>query len=396
MTNNWLTTLKIKFETRPSTTRCTRCLYDAYTPSITFDHNGVCNYCHMIDQLAEQYPTGNKGWKILKEIAGQIKREGRKKKFDVAVGVSGGCDSSYMLHRTVELGLRPLAVNFDNGWSTKIARENLDNLLKKINVELFTYEGDSREYDDIFRSFMLAGVREIDALTDIGLTTTLYMAAAKYGIRYLFNGHSFQTEGVSPLDWCYTDGKYIQSVHKQFGNRQLQTFPNLWLSTFLKYMLVNRIKRIRPLYYLDYYKESAKELLAREYDWQWYGGHHLENRMTEFNHTYIFPLRFGMDTRLNEYSALVRSGQMTREEGLKLIKQPIEQDIELLVDIQDRLGFSNDEMARVMTQPQRSYRDFKTYKETFERLRPFFWVMMKLDLVPRSFYMKYTKGEEEK
>ena len=128
----------------------------------------------------------------------------------------------------------------------------------------------------------------------------------------------------------------------------------------------------------------------KQFDWQWYGGHHLENRMTHFNHTYIFPLRFGMDQRLNGYSALVRSGQMTREEGLELACEPIELDLELLEVVQKRLGFSDEDMARVMTQPKRNYLDFKTYKETFEKLRPFFWVMMKMDLVPRSFYVKYT------
>jgi hypothetical protein len=352
----------------------------------------------MIDRLSEQYPTGNKGWKILKEIAAQIKREGRKKAYDVVVGVSGGCDSSYMLYQTKELGLRPLAVNFDNGWSTKIATDNLDKILKKLNVDMFTHTSNTVEYDDIFRSFMLAGVPEIDALTDVGLTTTLYMIAANRGIRYIFNGHSFRTEGVSPLGWCYFDGKYIQSVHEQYGHPQsswgrLNTFPNLWLSTFLRYMLVNRIKRVRPLYYVDYNKEEAKKFLAREFGWQWYGGHHLENRMTEFNHTYIFPLRFGMDTRLNGYAALVRSGQMSREEGLELINQPIEQDVELLKEVQHRLHLTDYDIAKLMTQPKRSYRDFKTYKKTFERLRPFFWIMMKLDLVPKSFYMKYTKGE---
>ncbi|MBW1811989.1 MAG: N-acetyl sugar amidotransferase [Deltaproteobacteria bacterium] len=386
----WVETLRARFEKRPKFTRCSRCLYDESTPSITFDDNGVCSYCHMMDQLDAQYPTGKEGWNRLTQIAEQIKLEGRRKKYDVVVGVSGGCDSSYMLHLAKELGLRPLAVHYDNTWNSQIATENIHNVLKVLEVELFTYVVDNEEYNDIFRAFLRAGVPEIDGPTDIALTTTLYMAAAKYGIKYIFNGHSFRTEGVSPLGWCYTDGKYIDSVVRQFSERKLKTFPNLWMSTFLRYMLVSRVKRIRPLYYVDYHKEETKKFLTSEFGWQWYGGHHLENRMTHFNHAFVFPLRFNMDQRLNGYSALVRSGQMTRAEGLELIRKPLKLDMEVLEIVQKRLGFDDAEMERVMTQPLRTFRDFKTYKETFERMRPFFWLMYKLDMVPKSFYIKYT------
>lgn len=386
----WVTRLNRKFEARPEFTRCSRCLYDEATPSISFDENGVCSYCHMMEGLEEQYPIGEAGWEKLTALAEQIKADGQNKQYDVVVGVSGGCDSSYMLHLCQELKLRPLAVHFDNTWNSQIATENIHCVLKKLDIDLFTYVVDNEEYNDIFAAFLRAGVPEIDGPTDIALTTTLYMAAAKHRIGYIFNGHSFRTEGVSPLGWCYTDGKYIDSVVRQFSDRQLKTYPNLWFSTFLRYMLINRVKRIRPLYYIDYHKEKTKKMLADTYGWQWYGGHHLENRMTHFNHAYVFPLRFHMDQRLNGYSALIRSGQMSREEGLELIKEPLKLDLELLEVVQKRLGFSDEEMERVMTQPLRTFKDFKTYKQRFERWRPFFYLMYKLDLVPKSFYLKYT------
>jgi len=370
--------------------RCTRCLYDENTHGISFDDEGVCSYCRMMERLEQEYPTGEEGRKRLGQIADRIKKDGRGKEYDVVVDVSGGCDSSYLLHITKELGLRPLAAHYDNTWNSQIAVENIHNILDKLEVDLFTYVVDNEEYNDIFRAFMLAGVPEIDAATDIGLATTLYMAAAKHGIKYIFNGHSFRTEGVAPLGWCYVDGKYIHSVMKRYGSMKLKTFPNLWLTTFLRYMLFNRVKRIRPLYYIDYRKEKTKQFLADQYGWQWYGGHHLENRMTHFNHTYIFPLRFGIDQRVNGYSALIRSGQMTRAEGLELMQEPLKFDSELIEMIQKRLGFSDAEFQRVMTQPVKTFKDFKTYKKTFERMRPFFWLMYKLNLVPKSFYMKYT------
>ena len=215
----------------------------------------------------------------------------------------------------------------------------------------------------------------------------------KYGIKYIFEGHSFRTEGVSPLGWLYMDGKYIESVVKQFGNyrrHRLRSFPNLWLSRFLKYMLISRVKKIRPLYWVDYRKEETKKFLSDEFGWQWYSGHHLENRFTAFYHTYFLPKRFHIDGRLLGYSALIRSGQMSREEGLRLIAEPPQCDPEIIEMVRKRLGFTDAEFERVMTQPAHTYREFKTYKPTFERLRPFFWLMYRMDLVHKSFYIKYT------
>ena len=372
---------------------CSRCLYDSSIPGIEFDPEGVCSYCKLTESLEQEYPAGPEGERLLGEIVAQIKRAGRRKKFDVVVGVSGGCDSSYLVHKTVELGLRPLAVHFDNTWNSRIATENIHRVLKKLDVELYTHVVDNEVYDDIYRAFMRAGVPDIECPTDIGLASTMYMACEKYGIKYQFNGHNFRTEGVSPLGWLYMDGKYIESVVREYGNyaqHKLRTYPNMPLLSFLRWAGIRRIKRIRPLWYVDLNKEQTKSFLKETYDWQWYGGHHLENRFTAFYHAYFMYRRFGVDGRKLGYSALIRGGQMTRAEGLEKIAQPPSLDPEILTLVKKRLGFSDEEFERVMTQPKRSYREFKTYKPTFERLRPLFYLMYKANLVPKSFYVKYT------
>ncbi len=377
--------------------QCRRCLYDDSIRGLTFDDQGVCSYCRLHDEMDREYPTGQAGEKILRELADRIRREQRGRPYDVVVGVSGGCDSSYLIHKTIDWGLRPLAVHFDNTWNSTTAVENIHRVLDKLGVALHTHVVDNEEYDDIYRAFLLAGVPDIEAPTDIALATTLYHASHKFGVKYMFEGHSFRTEGVSPLGWLYMDGKYIESVVKQHGHyeaHRLRTFPNLWLSTFLRYTICGGVKKIRPLYWLDYRKEDAKALLTREYGWRWYGGHHLENRFTAFYHSYFLPRRFGIDQRPNGYSALIRSGQMTREEGLRLMSEPPPFDTEVLTMIKKRLGFTDQEFERVLTLPKRSYRDFRTYKRTFERLRPLFWALYKLDRVPKSFYVKYTVPAE--
>jgi hypothetical protein len=306
------------------------------------------------------------------------------------VGVSGGADSSFLVHLTKELGLRPLAVHFDNTWDSTIAVENIKRLLDILNVDLWTYVVNNEEYDRIYRSFLESGVPDLESPTDIGLARTLNMAAEKYGIKFIFEGHSFRTEGIAPLGWLYMDARYIQTIHSTYGDGKLETFPNLWFSSMMKSMLFHRTKKIRPLWYINHTKENTKKMLAEKYGWQWYGGHHLENRITAFYHTYFLPRRFNIDMRLLGFSALIRSGQMKREDGLSLISNPPLCDMDLLEMVKKRLDLSDDRFIQLMSLPVRTYREFRTYKQMFERLRPFFYLMAKSNLIPKSFYIKYT------
>jgi N-acetyl sugar amidotransferase len=373
---------------------CSRCLYDETVPSIVFDENGVCNYCHLHDEMDRQFPIGEEGQRALDRLADKIRQSGRGKKYDCVVGVSGGCDSSYLVYRMKELGLRPLAVHFDNTWNSPIATQNIHNVLEKLGVDLYTHVVDNKEYDDLYRAFLLSGVREADGPTDIALAATLYRAAEKFGVKYIIEGHSFRTEGISPLGWIYVDGKYIESVHKKYGTRKLKTFPNLKLFDFLRWSAIRNIRRVRPLYYMDYRKEEVKKFLAENLGWQWYGGHHLENRFTAFHHTYYAPRRDNIDMRILGYAALVRSGQMPRDEGFAKLAEPINEDPQIVQMVKKRLGFSDEEFEKVMNLPHREYTEFKTYKRTFERLTWLFWALYKLDRVPKSFYLKYTKRQQ--
>ncbi len=381
----------------PSYKVCLRCIYNEKIPYISFDAEGVCNYCRQFEHLEQEYQTGEAGMKILRTLAEKIKQGARNRKYDVVVGVSGGTDSSYLLYLAKELGLRPLAAHFDNTWNSKIAVENISNVLGKLNVDLFTYVVDNQEFNDIFRSFLKASVPDVDTASDIGLATTHYLAARKHGIKYIFEGHSFRTEGISPHGWFYMDAQYIRTVHKMFGTMPMKSFPNLDLLKWLKWSGINKIRKIRPLYYIDYKKEETKKFLAENYGWKWYGGHHMENRTAYFTNNYYLPQKFQIDLRFSELSALVRNGQMTRGEALQKIREPKPFDAGILDEIKKRLSLTDNEFSEIMARPAKSFRDYKTFKHTFERLRWLFWVMYKCDMVPKSFYLKYThKYAEEK
>jgi N-acetyl sugar amidotransferase len=369
---------------------CSRCIYDTHIPYISFDAQGICNYCRQYEQMQVEYPTGKEGRRILERFVEQVKKDGKGKPYDVVIGVSGGCDSSYMLHfAKKEFGLRVLASHFDNTYNSRIAVENIDIMLEKLDIDLFTHVVDNEEYQRIYKSFFLASVPEIDTPTDISLASVHYMAAEKYGIKHIWEGHSFRTEGISPPGWFYMDAKYVQTIHRQFGDGKIVSLPVLWMSKWLKWMVIDKIKKFRPLYYMDYDKQRTKEFLAKEYGWQWYGGHHMENRSAYFVNNYYLPRKFNIDLRYSEFSALVRSQQLTRNEALIKIKEPKPFDPDILEEIKKRTGLTDSDFEAIMKAPPLHFTNYKTYKQTFERLRPFFYLLYKTGYVTKSFYTKY-------
>jgi hypothetical protein len=197
-------------------------------------------------------------------------------------------------------------------------------------------------------------------------------------------------EGITPIGRSYFDGKYISSVHKMFGERKMKTFPNMTFFSFLKWILVKRIKKIRPLWYIQYSKEEARELLQNEFGWQYYGGHHLENRMTAFAHSYLLPKKFHLDYRNISLAASVRSGKMPREKAIhEYYETEPYLEPELVSYFKKRLSLTDEEFEAGINRTQKLWTDYPTYKKRFEALRPFFYIMYKSHLVPKSFYMKY-------
>lgn len=369
---------------------CNRCIYDANVPGISFDNEGICNYCRQIENIEAEFGTGNqKGLEKLNRIIEQIKKQGQNQKYDCIIGVSGGTDSSALLLKSKEWGLRPLAVHYDNTWNTAIATENIRKVTSKLNIDLFTYVVDNKEADDIFRSFLIAGVPEFDASTDLAFTQVLRMTAAKHKIKYIIEGHSFRAEGLSPQGKNYFDGKYIRDIHRRFGKIPMKTYPLMTFCQFMKWIIVYRQQFIRPYWYIDYSKHTAREILKRETGWIYYGGHHLENRATCFAHKIYYPQKFGIDNRNWSLAAEVRSGILNRDEALRVYNTPLEPDRELVDYVKKRLDLSDDQYESIINSPSRTFRDFKTYKRRFERLRPLFKILAYANLVPMSFYLKY-------
>jgi len=302
---------------------CTRGIWDTTVPGITFDENGVSNYAKMFDKLCEAYPRGEKGKLYWENVIDKIKETGKGKKYDCIIGVSGGTDSSYLLHiAKKEYGLRPLAVNLDNGWNSEIAVQNIKKVTNALDIDLETYVIDYEEVKSVLRAYMKAGLPWIDGPTDHAIKSVLFSIAEREGIKYVLSGSDFRSEGKQPSEWTYTDAKQMLHVIKKFEGLRLKSFPYQKITGLINSTVLKRIKAYRPFNSIDYQKKIAQDFLIKDYGWEYYGGHHHENVFTKFAISYWMPRKFGIDKRLITLSAQVLSGEISREDALEEMKHP--------------------------------------------------------------------------
>lgn len=373
---------------------CTRCVCDNSIPGISFDAKGECSLCKNYDLIEQEFPLSEFTEQKFQQIVDAIKKSRKNAKYDCLIGVSGGTDSIYTLYVARKYGLNPLVLHVDDGCDTEVSVQNLQNAVNKLNVDLYTVRIDKDEIADLELSFFKASIPDVEVPPDMAITASLYMCAAQFGIKYIFVGNSFRSEGKMPPGWGYGDGKYLKSVHKRFGHTSLKTFPNLMLKDYLNYFLFKGIKEIKPLYYLPYVKNDVKKLLEKELDWVDYGTGHHESKYTRFAQGYLLPKKFGIDKRKIHYSAFVRSGQMTRQEALTKLGSPACSDDMIQEDIQylcNRFGISLEEFEDIIHSPPRPQSEFDSYYLLVCKLKHFINIAYKLHLFPTKIYGGYDR-----
>lgn len=324
---------------------------DKSDPDIAFDEEGVCNHCHSAQKMLREIEVDKPN---LPKIIEQIKKDGRGKKYDALIGLSGGVDSSTALHHAVKLGLRLFAFSVDNGWQNPKADENVLRMVEKLEVPFFRYRLDVKKFGELQAAFIKAGQRNIEIPTDHVLMAATYEIAQKYGIKWIISGGNVNTESIMPADWGYQprDLKHIQGIYKWAYGRKLTGLPTCGL---LKWNWCKWIKKIKIFYlldYLDYDRKKSEAILAKEYGFQSTGEKHCENFFTWWHISYYLFEKFGIDKRKAHYSSLINSGQMTRQEAMDaLTASPVYPSTGL--------------EGKVMKYGRRPYTDFPTDEKLF-------------------------------
>ncbi|MAO65718.1 MAG: LPS biosynthesis protein [Balneola sp.] len=353
---------------------CTNCVMDTTDSKITFDENGVCDHCNTYYKDIEPVWNYGKGREEeLEQLVEAIKKEGKGKDFDCLMGMSGGIDSSYLLYKmTHDYGLRPLVFHVDAGWNSQIAVNNIEKLIDGLDLDLYTEVINWEEVRDLQLAFFKSGVPHTDVPQDHAFFATMYKFASKHKIKYILTGGNYSTECVrNPLEWMYyqSDSIQLKDIHKKHGSGKLKDYPVtniLWHKVYLPY--IRGIKLYRPLDYMVYNKDEAMNFLVEEYGYQKYPQKHFESRFTKFYESYWLPERFGYDTRKVQFSSLILTNQMTREEALKELKTPaydpeqVEHDKEYVAN---KLRIPVSELEEYFKMPKRTYEDYKSMETIY-------------------------------
>lgn len=363
---------------------------DTTVPEIRFDVQGECQYCKMHEVMDRLYPLEpDLQQKNLSLLVNKIRASAKGGPYDCVLGVSGGRDSTWGLYNAVKSGLRPLAVHFDNGWNSAISVTNIQNATKKLNVDLETVVADWDEFRELQVSFLKASVPDVEIPTDVAIHGVLHQVAAKEGIQYVFFCHSFRTEGIVPRGWSFLDGRYIDSVQKKFGERPLRDFKNFKLWDFLRYSVMKGIQGKSLVNYFPYHQKEVDRVITKELGWTYYGGHHHESTYTRFIQSYLLPKKFNIDKRKTEFSALIRSGQITRAAALRQLETSYEYDETLIPYILSKLGLSVEQWDMIFNAPPKTFQDYSTYYPLLRSLKLPIKIATDFGLLPELLYLKY-------
>src|SRR5438309_2041423 len=350
---------------------------DTTAPDITFDEQGICNYCtEFLRKKAKHLPLDEADrLRRLDSLVATVKTSAKGKKYDCIVGLSGGVDSSWSLVQAVRLGLRPLAVHMDSGWNSELAQNNIANLVRRLGVDLYTHVIDWPEIRGLMEAFFAADVIDVEVLYDNAMLAVNYSQAAKYGLKYILAGTNIATEGVDiprTWNWHKADKRNIVGISKRFGGPKLKTFPAISTLDMVRYIGLQRIKWISFLDYLDYRKSDALDVLQRDFGYKPYAYKHYESVFTRFYQGYLQPYKFGVDKRKPHLSSLIMTGEMTREEALQRasgIAYPSEKDMEAdrLYFIK-KMGWSEEKFRDYMSRPEKPHTDYPSEAAFFAKL----------------------------
>jgi N-acetyl sugar amidotransferase len=354
---------------------CSKTIMDTSDSNIVFDEEGISDYYHNFNNfILPNWHTDERGHQELMKLSEKIKQEEKSKDFDCIIGLSGGLDSSYALYIAKEImGLRPLVFHVDAGWNTEQAVGNIEKLINKLDLDLYTEVINWEEMKDLQVAFLRAQIPDQDLPQDTAFFSSLYKFATKYKVKYVLTGGNYSTECCrEPEEWgaYLMDSTLIKDIHKKFGKIELKSFPIVdTLTHKIYYRYIKGMKVIKPLNLVPYIKNDAEKLLQDRFGWEKFQHKHHESRFTKFYEDYWMPKKFGYEKRRAHFSSLILTGQMTRDEALNRISKPemssgfLAQEFEYVAH---KLDLKPSELQEIFEGANKTYRDYKNKKWIFD------------------------------
>ncbi len=354
---------------------CSKTVMDTSDPKISFDENGISNHYWQFENVVKPnwHPDSFGDIELNRQVE-RIKKTRKNRDFDCIIGLSGGLDSSYLLHKMVtKYDLKPLVFHVDGGWNSEIAVHNINVLVNKLNIDLYTEVINWEEMRDFQLAMFKSGVPHLDIPQDLAFVSVLYRFAAKHGIKYILNGGNISTECVlMPLEILYwgTDMVHIRDILSKYGQIKMKSYPfssALYHKFYLPY--IRRMKVFKPLNYMNFKKNDAINELMKTYNWKPYHQKHFESNFTKFFESYWLPTRFNYDMRRNQLSSLILTGQISRDEALSGLNNDSYDADNINNEYQyiaNKLDISVDKLHEYHTMERKYFWDYRNQKKLFD------------------------------
>ena len=323
--------------------RCSSCILPESYPGIIFDKNGICHLCNSYRK------TYVKGAEELHRLVTSQKG----KKYDCLVTLSGGRDSSYTLYyATKVLGLRVLAINYDNGFRHAQALDNIKEACRRLGTELLECHSKNNLNAKIVSSAVHAGIPFGPGCTCQficrpcynGGLAFLYSIAENYKIPFVLWGDS-QTELLTFLPLRHKIMGFRRPIRYLLSARSFSFLRFLYLLIIqrnemrpsgnspidVRYpKLKNReIKEVHLFDYIDWDRRKIKKTITEELGWRkppealssWRFDCRLHSLVN-----YCTKKAIGFNHDIDGLANMVRAGKMDRQKAMELIEKGFDSD----------------------------------------------------------------------
>lgn len=317
----------------------------------------MCNYCHSFDKRWKNYDWDKKR-NELENIINKAKSKNRR--YDCLVPVSGGKDSSYSLYIcTQKYKMKALAVNFNNGFVSPVASQNLAKMAKQFDADFISWAPKWSTLKLAYRTFFLK-TGDFCPPCSRAITAYTYQLAQHERIPLIVLGFNPKTD-ENPSEVEVIDQKLFKDVMgKDMSKREQKDFTMFEGRRFLT-------KRIDLPAYIPFIEENLKSELDKALQTQggFSGEMHFDCLMARVAN-WLRRKKWGFGKKTQKYSALICDSQMTRDEALKKAEGPdANKEPEILNEFMEMLDLTRDDIERAK---DLSPLNFKHYNSKFIRM----------------------------